>query len=103
MSRQTAVVVTSIASPNDILISLADGTQRSGWTFYIIGDVSSPSDFSLPGAQFLNVQEQIDTGFATAKACPTRHYARKNIGYLLAMRGGVPANRYFGGSLVSVQ
>jgi hypothetical protein len=88
VSRQTALVVTSIASPNDILISLADGAQRSGWPFYIIGDISSPSDFSLPGAQFLNVQEQIETGFATAKASPTRHYARKNIGYLLAMRGG---------------
>jgi hypothetical protein len=89
--QQTALVVTSIAPPNRALRALAEGAETNRWPFYIIGDVSSPSDFSLPGAQFLSVEQQIETGFATAKACPTRHYARKNIGYLLSMRGGTAA------------
>jgi hypothetical protein len=88
MKEQTALVVTSIAAPNRALRELAEGAEANRWPFYIIGDVSSPSDFSLPGAQFLSVGQQLETGLATAQACPTRHYARKNIGYLLAMRGG---------------
>jgi hypothetical protein len=67
---------------------MADGARRNNWLFYLIGDATSPSDFSLPGVRFLSVQDQIATGLAIAAACPLRHYARKNIGYLLAMRDG---------------
>ena len=91
MTDRTALVVTSIAGPNEILKSLADGAEASGWPFYLIGDVSSPADFRLQGVRFLSVKDQLDTGFATAGACPLRHYARKNIGYLLAMREGASA------------
>ncbi len=91
MTQRTALVVTSIASPNDILKSLAAGAQANGWAFYVIGDVASPADFSLDGARFLSVDDQLATGLAIAAQCPLRHYARKNIGYLLAMREGAPA------------
>jgi len=72
MREQTALVVTSIAPPNTALRALAEGAEMNEWPFYIIGDVSSPSDFSLPGAEFLSVGQQIETGLATAKASPTR-------------------------------
>ncbi|HYL75914.1 MAG TPA: STELLO glycosyltransferase family protein [Bryobacteraceae bacterium] len=88
MTNRTALVVTSIAAPNDILKSLAAGAQLNGWTFYVIGDAASPADFSLAGARFLSVEDQLATGLAIAARCPLRHYARKNIGYLLAMRDG---------------
>ena len=88
VTNQTALVVTSIASPNDILKSLAAGAQTNGWAFYVIGDAASPADFSLAGARFLSVDDQLATGLAIAAACPLQHYARKNIGYLLAMRDG---------------
>jgi hypothetical protein len=88
MTQPAALVVTSIARPNDVLKSQADGARRNQWPFYVIGDASSPSDFSLPGARFLSVQDQIATGLAIAAACPLGHYARKNIGFLLAMRDG---------------
>ena len=88
MTQPAALVVTSIARPNDVLKSQADGARRNQWPFYVIGDAASPSDFSLPGARFLGVQDQIATGLAIAAACPLGHYARKNIGYLLAMRDG---------------
>jgi hypothetical protein len=88
VTQGTALVVTTIARPNDILKALGEGARVNQWPFYIIGDASSPADFSLPPARFLSVQDQLATGLAIAAACPLRHYARKNIGYLLAMREG---------------
>ena len=88
VTPRTALVVTTIAGPNDVLRSLAEGALANQWPFYIIGDVASPPDFSLSGARFLSVQDQLATGLALAAECPLRHYARKNIGYLLAMGEG---------------
>jgi STELLO glycosyltransferases len=81
-------VVTSIAAPNRILTALANGCRRHSQRFYVIGDVASPADFNLPGCEFFSLRRQYDTGFRTARETPTRHYARKNIGYLQAIRDG---------------
>jgi hypothetical protein len=83
-----SVVVTSIAAPNRILRSLAEGCREHRRRFYVIGDVSSPSGFSLPGCEFFSLERQYESGFRTAREAPTRHYARKNIGYLQAIRDG---------------
>lgn len=83
-----SVVVTSIAAPNRSLAALADGCREHRQRFYVIGDVASPADFNLPGCEFFSLQRQYDTGFRTARETPTRHYARKNIGYLQAIRDG---------------
>ena len=88
MTQETALVVTSIAAPTAALKLLAEGARSNRWAFYVIGDAASPADFSLPPARFLSVKDQLATGLATAAACPLRHYARKNVGYLLAMRDG---------------
>lgn len=88
MKRDTALVVTSIAAPNEALRELAAGCREHGLAFYLIGDVPSPSDFRLEGCDFYNIERQEQTGLAFAGIAPKRHYARKNIGYLLAMRGG---------------
>lgn len=85
---KTAIVVTSIASPNAALRELARGCRERGHTFIVIGDEASPTDFSLDGCDFFGLQQQSELGLRVATLCPTRHYARKNIGYLLAMRGG---------------
>jgi hypothetical protein len=60
----------------------------SSGPFIIVGDTKSPADFALPHARFLSIEEQLSSGFAIAQLCPTRHYARKNLGYLLAIRDG---------------
>ena len=86
-----AVVITSIAgSEHPILRAIAHGTAGAGWRLFIIGDTKSPADFNLPGADFYSVDRQIGTGGKFARLCPTRHYARKNVGYLLAIAGGAP-------------
>lgn len=56
--------------------------------FVLIGDASSPADFELPGCDYYGLGRQSSLGLATADACPTRHYARKNVGYLVAMERG---------------
>lgn len=88
MSSATALVVTSIAAPNDPLRRLAAMSVDRSWSFYLIGDQSSPGDFHLPGCEFYSLDRQKSTGLRFAEACPIRHYARKNIGYLLAFRAG---------------
>src|SRR5258708_2566015 len=86
--EQIAVVVTSIAEPNAPLQALARGCRERGHTFIVIGDESSPRDFSLDGCDFYGLQKQRELGLKLPGLCPTRHYARKNVGYLLAMRAG---------------
>jgi hypothetical protein len=88
MDSKTSLVVTSIAAPNPVLRSLAAGCRARGMPFYVIGDVPSPADFSLDGCDFYSLERQAATGLRFAETCPTRHYARKNIGYLLAIRHG---------------
>jgi hypothetical protein len=88
MEPKTVLVVTSIASPNDALKELASGCRQHGVEFFVIGDESSPPNFELEGCRFYDLKEQIKLGFTFAGQCPTRSYARKNIGYLLAMRTG---------------
>ena len=69
-------------------MNLPKGASRHGFEFIVIGDEKSPADFSLEGCRFYGLAEQRETGLRFAGACPTRHYARKNIGYLLALREG---------------
>ena len=86
--QKTAIVVTSIAKPNAALQALARGCRERGYHFIVIGDEPSPPDFSLDGCDFFGLQQQRELGLKFASLCPTRHYARKNVGYLLAMRAG---------------
>ncbi len=88
MGRNISVVITSIAPPNDVMRSVASTCAECSYDFYVIGDVPSPADFALDGCQFFSLEKQMETGFKTAALVPKRHYARKNIGYLLAMQAG---------------
>ncbi len=88
MKNSTALIVTSIAGPGDVLKTLARGAQDHSWDFIVIGDEASPADFQLEGCRFYGLQEQYETGLTLARLCPTRRYARKNLGYLLAARAG---------------
>jgi hypothetical protein len=86
---ETALVITSIAAPNDVLRMFAEGCQAIGAEFILIGDAPSPSDFSLDGCRFYGLQEQLTLPFELARLLPTRHYSRKNLGYLLARKASV--------------
>jgi hypothetical protein len=62
----------------------------------IAGDTKGPDSFDLsdiPGLtgdqlEFLSIDRQLNSGFELAELLPTKHYSRKNIGYLQAIRSG---------------
>lgn len=87
-NKKTALVVTSIASPNEVLQSLAKGSAENNISFYVIGDTKSPENFVLEGCNFYSIEKQRQLSFEIAKLCPERHYTRKNIGYLIAIQEG---------------
>jgi len=90
MKNKSALIVTSIAAAdNAVLKALASGCRERDVLFIVIGDESSSPVFQLAGCRFYDLAAQSKRGFRFAKKCPTRHYARKNVGYLLAMREGV--------------
>ena len=86
MPDKAALVVTSISAPNAVLKALARGCREHDIQFIVIGDEASPANFQLDGCRFYSLPEQRQLEFKFAQLCPTRHYARKNIGYLLALR-----------------
>ncbi len=88
MKEKVYLVVTSIAGPNDVLRQLAKGCIERQWKFVLIGDSASPADFKLDGCDFYSLERQRQLSLQFPQKCPTRHYARKNIGYLLAMAAG---------------
>jgi hypothetical protein len=89
MNNQIALVITSISNPeNKVLQDFAKKTTQYGFDYIIAGDEKSPPDFFIQGCTFLSLKKQSDSGFSLAKILPTKHYARKNLGYLEAMRRG---------------
>lgn len=88
MTPRTALVITSISAPNAALRSFAEGCQARGMDFILIGDRPSPPDFVLGGCDFWGLERQRAMPFALARLLPERHYGRKNLGYLQAMRNG---------------
>ncbi len=88
MADPVAVVVTSIAPPNAVLRALAAGCRQRGWDFVVIGDAKSPPDFELDGCRYFDLAAQRGLGVALVAHSPTGHYARKNLGYLAAIRAG---------------
>jgi hypothetical protein len=79
------IVVTSVNPPNKATREIAKGAMLNGWEFIVIGDGKSPAGYDLAGARFYSLADQRALPFDYARLCPVGHYARKNIGYLIAM------------------
>ena len=88
MPGNICLVITSITEPTPGLRSLAAAAGRSGFDFILIGDEASPPTFELESCDFYGLERQRELQLELAQICPARHYARKNIGYLLAMQRG---------------
>lgn len=81
-----AIVVTTINAPNDAIRDIA--REAPDWDFVVIGDTKTPSPWEFSGTRYFDVAAQQSLDFRLAGLCPTRHYARKNLGYLIAIRDG---------------
>jgi len=83
VSIRGTVLITTINSPTTAVKKIA--SDCPDWTFIVIGDTKTPADWSWPGVTYLSIADQIAQVGKFAEKCPTRHYARKNIGYLKAI------------------
>jgi hypothetical protein len=82
----TFLIITSIAThKHPVIKQFAVQSMEHGVPFIIIGDTKSPDNFRLTGCDFYSIERQHQLDFELAKCLPTKHYARKNIGYLIAV------------------
>ncbi|RTL51086.1 MAG: DUF288 domain-containing protein [Sphingobacteriales bacterium] len=88
MQQKISLVITSISPPNEVLKSYAVLCKQHNVGYIVIGDTKSPNDFFIEGCQFLSIEQQTKVDEAFAALLPVKHYARKNMGYLLAMQQG---------------
>lgn len=82
-----ACVITTIQSPTPAIRAWA---ERFPGRLIVIGDRKTPAGWICEGANYHAIEDQIGLGFASAPHLARDHYARKNVGYLLAMGAGAP-------------
>ena len=90
------VVITTIQKPTECVLRLANCLSDGKGHLVIAGDTKGPDSFDLSSVgsfaeeqlTFLDIDAQLNSGFSVAQKLPTKHYCRKNIGYLQAMRNG---------------
>lgn len=82
------VVITSIFEPTESIKKLSKKLNGQS-EIIVVGDTKGPEKFELPGASFYSIEAQRKLNFSITPILPEKHYARKNLGYLLAMETGV--------------
>jgi len=87
--ENTFLIITSIANQeHPVLKQFAEEASKHSVPFIVIGDTKSPKEFNLAGCDFFSIERQQALKFQLAKALPVKHYARKNLGYLIAISKG---------------
>ncbi len=81
-----SLVLTTINKVNKNINTLSKQSKLKKWDLVIIGDKKTPKEFKLNYGKYLNIKSQLRTGFKFASICPLNSYARKNIGYLQAIK-----------------
>jgi hypothetical protein len=86
---KTSLIITSIASSENKALNIyAEGCKRNDWKYIVIGDTKSPELFEIDGCDFYSIKLQLELPYKSASILPTKHYSRKNLGYLVAVQGG---------------
>tara|TARA_Y100000590_G_C15675438_1_gene997826 strand:+ start:417 stop:1409 length:993 start_codon:yes stop_codon:yes gene_type:complete len=80
------LIITTINKPNKNIKLFSNNCKKNKWEFIVIGDKKTPSYFDLKYGNFLNIKKQKKLEFKFSSICPKNNYARKNIGYLLAIK-----------------
>lgn len=81
-------VITTIQEPTECVVKLARCLSETDSRLIIIGDRKGPTTYDLDIAKLLTLDDQKLLGFQLEQMLPVDHYARKNIGYLQAIRAG---------------
>ncbi|MCA9138977.1 MAG: DUF288 domain-containing protein [Planctomycetales bacterium] len=89
-------VITTIQRPTPCVNRLIQAITPLPARLVIAGDTKGPDAFDVSQIDsfdpsrldFLDIQSQHASGFSIAPLLPTKHYCRKNIGYLHSIRAG---------------
>ncbi|MEL6106169.1 MAG: STELLO glycosyltransferase family protein [Planctomycetota bacterium] len=89
-------VITTIQRPTASVLRLAQFLGNGAGNLVIAGDTKGPDSFDLTGVEgfdasqltFLDIDAQLASGFSVTEHLPTKHYCRKNVGYLHAIKAG---------------
>lgn len=81
-------VLTTIADPTECARHLHSFCPNVLQDLIVIGDRKGPQSYSLLHAQFYALDEQQKLGFQLSQSLPENHYARKNLGFLVALQEG---------------
>ena len=85
MSAPLLCVLTTIQRPTACVRHLAEVLATVSAQLIVVGDRKGPDSFPLSGAEFLSLADQQQLPFRLASLLPVGHYARKNLGYLIAL------------------
>lgn len=87
--ENTFLIITSIANQeHPVLNQFAEETSKRNLPFIVIGDTKSPDEFHIKGCDFYSIDRQLKLDFKLVENLPVKHYARKNLGYLIAITKG---------------
>jgi hypothetical protein len=82
------IVLTTIRRPTPAVLGFAKLVEL-GWRVVVVGDTASPPDWRMEGVDYLSVERQNELfGELARLMMPYKHYSRKNLGYLYAIREG---------------
>ncbi len=83
-----AGVITTIREPTGAVGEMCSRLGKHQATLHVVGDSKGPLSFDLPGATFYTLTAQGESPFEIARILSQDTYARKNLGYLFAMKAG---------------
>lgn len=89
-------VITTIQEPTASVRKLAERLAGGFGQLIVAGDTKGPAEFNVADIDnfsdgqltFLPIDDQFNSEFELGRLLPTKHYARKNTGYLQAVRAG---------------
>jgi hypothetical protein len=87
MNADKWIIITTINPPTTALHKFA-AMREAGWNTVVVGDTKTPADWALEGTEYLSIAQQEERYGELARLIPTRHYSRKNLGYLYALEHG---------------
>ncbi len=87
-THRFAIVITSIFDPTKAVLEISNHNSENKFDFIIAGDKKSPDLYEIPNCIYYTLEQQQNDIFSLGRLCPTGHYARKNLGYLLAISRG---------------
>lgn len=88
MNNKTLVITSIADDSHPILKRYAAEAKMRDVPFIVVGDTKSPPIFNMSDCDYYSITRQESLGLELSKKLPVKHYARKNIGYIVAIRNG---------------